>query len=68
MISSEEAMMSLSIIDMLSESFNEDEEDKCIVIYFLNCSSSYDKSEINNDDKIKFVNFKDCFNLRYIAL
>jgi len=46
---------------------NEDEEDKCIVIYLLNCSSSHDKSEIDNDDKIKFVNSEDCFNLKYIA-
>jgi len=47
---------------------NEDEEDRCIVIYLSSCSSSYDKSEIDDDDKVKFVNSKDCFNLRYIAL
>jgi len=47
---------------------NEDEEDKCIVIYFSSYSSSHDKSEINDDDKIKFVNSENCFDLRYIAL
>jgi len=47
---------------------NKDEENKYIVIYFLNCSSSHDKSEINDDDKIKFVNSEDCFNLKYIIL
>jgi len=47
---------------------NEDEEDKCIVIYLSNCSSSHDKSKIDDDNKIKFVNFEDCFDLKYIAL
>ncbi len=47
---------------------NKDEEDRCIVIYLLSYSSSHDKSEIDDDDKIKFVNFEDCFDLRYIAL
>jgi len=47
---------------------NEDEEDKCIVIYLLNYSSSHDKSKIDDNNKIKFVNFKNYFNLRYIAL
>ncbi len=47
---------------------NKDEEDKCIVIYLSNCSSSHDKSEINDNDKIKFVNSEDYFDLRYIAL
>jgi len=47
---------------------DEEEEDKCIVIYFSSCLLSHDKSEINDDDKIKFVNSEDCFNLKYIAL
>jgi len=47
---------------------NKDEEDKCIVIYLSSYSSSHDKSEINDDDKIKFVNSENYFNLKYITL
>jgi len=47
---------------------NEDEEDKCIIIYFSSCSLSHDKNKIDDDDKIKFVNSEDCFKLKYIAL
>jgi len=47
---------------------NKDEEDKYIVIYLSSYSSSHNKSEINGDDKIKFVNSENYFNLKYITL